>query len=389
MFLTRELEVGGGQRQLINLASGLAEAGHKVAIATFYPGGRLEAHLSTHNVRLISIGKKYRWDVLPFYSRLIDVIRHERPDVLHSYMGANVIVSMLKPIFSGLPIVWGVRSSRMDLKRYGWLAQVVWFLSRWLSRSADLIIANSRAGYADCVAAGYPENRTVVVPNGIDTNHFRPDRPAGYKVRAELAFSDSDFVIGCVGRLDPMKGHDIFLKAAYLLLRKIPFVRFVCIGDGPGAYRTKLVNMSKRYGLEGRITFIPARKDICAVYNSLDLLTLPSIYGEGFPNVLGEALACSLRCVATDVGDARWIVDDPAATVPPNDPEALVHAWEDCIARRDNWDGREARARIQRHFSIQALVRTTETLLLQIVDNSACNRRHLHGNCANLSTGPS
>ena len=245
LFVIRELHAGGGQRQLANLASGLAEAGHKVTVATFY-GGHFYEDLIKQNVRLILIGKKYRWDVLPFLARLADLIRHERPDVLHSYMSANVIASLLKPMFSGLPIVWGVRSSRMDLKRYDRLARVAGVLSRWCSRSADLIIVNSRAGYADCVADGYPRNRTVVVPNGIDTSYFRPDRPAGRKVRAELALSDSEYVIGCVARLDPMKGHDIFLKAASVFLLRHPFVRFVCVGDGPDAYRAKLVNMAIR-----------------------------------------------------------------------------------------------------------------------------------------------
>ena len=379
LFLIRELEAGGGQRQLANLANGLAEAGHEVTVATFY-SGHFYADLLKRDVRLILIGKKYRWDVLPFLARLTDVIRHERPDVLHSYMSANVIASLLKPMFSGLPIVWGVRSSRIDLKRYDRLSRAVGVLSRWYSRTADLIIVNSRAGYADCLADGFPQSRTVVVPNGIDTSYFRPDRQSGRKIRAELALSDSEYVIGCVARLDPMKGHDVFLKAASELLLRHPFVRFVCVGDGPDAYRTKLLNMAIDHGLEGRITFISARTDICAVYNSFDLLTLPSI-SEGFPNVLGEALACSVRCVATDVGDARWIVDDPALTVPPNDPQALVHAWEGCIAGRDSWDGRAAQVRIQRDFSTQALVRGTETLLRRIVDTNSYYRRHLAGNC--------
>ena len=124
LFLTRELEAGGGQRQLANLAGGLAEAGHGVTVAAFY-GGHFYADLLRRDVRLIAIGKKYRWDVLPFLARLTDVIRHERPDILHSYMSANVIASVLKPMFSGLPIVWGVRSSRMDLNRYDRLARVI------------------------------------------------------------------------------------------------------------------------------------------------------------------------------------------------------------------------------------------------------------------------
>lgn len=375
LFLIRELGLGGAQRQLANLANGLAEAGHTVSVATFYSGGHFYTDLLNEKVRLILTGKKHRWDVLPFLTRLTHVVRHERPDVLHSYMSANVIASLLKPMFSGLPIVWGVRATRMDWKRYDRLARVVGVLSRWYSRSADLIIVNSRAGYADCVADGYPQNRTVVVPNGIDTSYFVPDRPSGRKIRAELALSDSDYVIGCVARLDPMKGHDVFLRAASVLKVRHPFVRFVCVGNGTEECRTKLIKMAIDYGLEGRIAFISARTDICAVYNSFDLLTLPSIYGEGFPNVLAEALACSVRCVATDVGDARWIIDDPALTIPPNDPDALVRAWEGCIVGRDRWDGRAAQARIRRDFSMQTLVRGTETLLRQIAETRSCERR--------------
>ncbi|MGZ5164987.1 MAG: glycosyltransferase, partial [Burkholderiales bacterium] len=79
LLLTRALDTGGAQRQLVELALGLKRSGWEVTVATFYPGGPLEAPLRTAGVRIISLDKRGRWDVLPFIWRLIKLLRRERP----------------------------------------------------------------------------------------------------------------------------------------------------------------------------------------------------------------------------------------------------------------------------------------------------------------------
>ena len=119
----------------------------------------------------------------------------------------------------------------------------------WLSRRADLIVANARAVRADAVARGLPEDRIAVVPNGIETDTMRPDPAAGRTQRNAWGIAPDAFVVGCVARLDPMKDHPTFLRAAEEFARQNSDARFVCVGDGPTAYRDELGAQARSLGL--------------------------------------------------------------------------------------------------------------------------------------------
>src|SRR5262249_16572772 len=248
-----------------------------------------------------------------------------------------------------------------------WLHRVLYILECRLSNVADLIIANSEAGLDYAAAHGFPRVRMLVIPNGIDPESFRPDGEARQRVRAEWRIDADQKLVGLVARLDPMKDHPTFLKAASLLAKEREDLVFVCVGDGPEAYTRDLMEMSEQLGLATRVIWTGSRADLPAVYNALDLL-VPSSVSEGFPNVIGEAMACGLPCVATDVGDSRLIVGNHSEIVPPRDAEALKLAIAKCLSR-PNRDGSEAhfrRQRIVERFSIRELEVRTETALLQV-----------------------
>jgi len=361
LFLTRSLNCGGAERQLVLLARGLHQRGHDVAVALFYSGGPLEADLKEASVRMISLNKRGRWDVFGFLTRLVRTVLYERPNVLHSYIG-NLVTVAVKPFLPSMRIVWGIRCSYMDFSRYDWLLRASYALSCRLSRSADIIIANSHAGRRSHVADGYPADRTVVIPNGIDTARFCPNPEARERIRARWGVGRDESLIGLVGRLDPQKDHETFLQAAVLLLQDRNHVRFVCVGDGPSAYRTVLQDRAHALGLSDRIMWVGMQSQVADVYNALDLLVNSSSYGEGFANVLGEAMACGVPCVATDVGDSGLVIGDAGQLVPPKDPAALKTAMQrvlDCKPR-----AAEIRRRIVEHFSLENLVLATERALL-------------------------
>src|SRR5206468_802139 len=150
-----------------------------------------------------------------------------------------------------------------------------------LSPLPDLIIANSNAGKDHHIACGYSDRRMIVVPNGIDTDHLYPDRPCGKRLRDEWDVSEEVQLIGLVGRLDPMKGHQIFLQAAARLAEMIPAIRFVCVGTGETSYTMKLRAMAADLGLEDRLIWAGLQSEMRAVYNALNVSTSAS-YGEGF-----------------------------------------------------------------------------------------------------------
>ena len=231
-------------------------------------------------VRVGGLDKRGRWDLLGFLSRLVRLLREEKPDTLYAFLGSpNILTVLLKPLFPRTRMVWGVRASNVDLDRYDWLARLSYEVERRLSRFADMIIVNSRAGMDYAVANGFPKNRMVVIPNGIDTERYCPEPEARPRVRAEWGVTEDEKLIGLVGRLDPMKDHPTFLRAASLLSQERDDVRFVCVGDGPAGYRRELRMLAESLGLVQRLTWAGVRKDMPDVYKSLDMVSSSSAYG--------------------------------------------------------------------------------------------------------------
>ncbi len=363
LFLIRSLHYGGAERQLVVLARELHQRGHKVSVAVFYRGGPLEAYLKDASVRMISLNKRGRWDVVGFLVRLIRTVRSERPDVLYAYI-VDLMTVFVQPFLPSMKIVWSIRGSNMDFSRYDWLCGTSYALSCWLSKSADLIISNSHAGRRDHVADGYPADRTVVIPNGIDTNRFFPNLEARDRLRVQWGVGGDEVLIGLVGRLDPQKDHETFLQAAVLLQQEKNQVRFVFVGDGPSEYGAALQDRAHELGLSDRMMWVGKQSQMADIYNALDLLVNSSSYGEGFANVLGEAMACGVPCVATDVGDSGLVIGDTGQLVPPKDPAALKTAMLQVLDRKPR--AAEIRRRIVDHFTLESLVLTTEQTLLTL-----------------------
>ena len=202
------------------------------------------------------LGKHGRWDNLGFWFRLLRGLRSERPRILHSYLGSeNIVGASMKPFLEHTRLVWGVRSSNMDFRRYSRLSRVLFHVECWLSRFADLIICNSAAGRESRAANGFPADRMVVIHNGIDAERFTPDARARDEVRREWGVGADDVLVGLVARLDPKKDHATFLRAAASVLRARSDVRFVCVGGGPEPYRAALAGLASDLGLDERLTW--------------------------------------------------------------------------------------------------------------------------------------
>jgi len=366
LFLTRSLDYGGCERQLVVLAKALRSCQYSFAVSTFYSGGSLRKELATADVVTISLDKSSRWDVLGFVLRLIQLLYRVRPQILHTYLGtANILGALVQPLFPSMKVVWGVRSSNMDLARYGWVDRMLYQIERSLAKAVDLIVSNSEAGARYAVMQGFPAEKVVVVPNGIDTQRFVPNRAIGMPMRKAWAISEEVTLIGLIGRLDPMKGHPLFLESAALLIKEWPEVHFLCVGDGPADYCRYLRETAGRFGITDRVHWVESVRQVEQVYCACDIVTSCSIYGEGFSNVIGEAMACGVPCVATDVGDAKEIVGMSGVIVPPGQPQELCDAWGRLLgmerSQRDSM-ATAARARIVDRYSVDKLLTTTVEL---------------------------
>lgn len=359
-LLIRSLDYGGAERHLLTLSRALDKERFSVTVLHFYPGGRLEDELKASGVSLVSLKKTGRWDLLRFPVRLVRHLKTVRPDVIHSFLvEPNLLTVFLKPLFPRAHIVWGVRASRVHFEHYDWFSRLNFRLQCFLSRFADLIIFNSERGRAFHIGEGFPAKKSVVIRNGIDTERFKPDREAGLRVRAELGVGADATLVGHVGRLDPMKDHPTLLRAAALVCRERRDVYFLCVGTGAGDYTNELRRLATELGISEKVIWAGGRADMPAVYSSLDLL-VSSSFSEGFPNVIGEAMACGVPCVVTDTGDSAMIVGETGLVVEPRNPSALFAAIISLMEKDPEGRGRRARARILENFSVERMAAETE-----------------------------
>ncbi len=371
-FFIRSLEVGGSQRQLATTAAGLARRGHEVAVIVLYPGGGTEPLLHNTGVRLIALGKTGRWDVIGPFKRLRRLLASETPDVLYSFLPTqNTLAALALPKESATRLVFGLRGTTADHAKYDAVSRFMCVAEARLSRRADLVVANGDSVKADAVSRGLPEGRTIVIPNGIDTEAMKPNAAARQALRRAWGLDPNHFVIGMVARLDPMKDHRTFLAAARLFALKNQDARFVCVGAGPERqqYSEELFALSRSLGMSERIVWAGDGIGAADAYNAFDVATLSSAFGEGFPNVIGEAMACGVPVAATDVGDSRAVVGTWGEIVPPQSPGELCVAWGRLRMKLKD-DGPALAASIRSHiasnFSVDLLLDRTETALTRL-----------------------
>jgi glycosyltransferase involved in cell wall biosynthesis len=368
-LIIRSLDRGGAERQAVTLAKVLDKKRFDTTILTFYPGGALERELDGNGVRLISLGKRGRWDLPAFLGRLTYHLRRLRPDVIHSYLDIPNLLAVCARPFCGRPaVIWGCRSSKADLDNYDWLRRSGSSLERKLAQFPDRIVVNSHAGLHHLLSQGFPAQKLVLIHNGFDTEQFHPDGEARNKVRREWGIANDKILVGLVARFDPIKDYETFLRAASLVNNTRPDVRFVCVGNGPEDYWKRLKQLSERLALAEKISWVGMRADMSDVYNAFDI-NVSSSTSEGFPNVVGEAMACGVPCVVTDAGDSALLVGDTGFVSPCQDPQALATNLISCIESDRKYLGLKARRRIEENWNVGRLAEETEKVILSLQEN--------------------
>ena len=359
MHVITSLDVGGAEGQLTRLVAGDAAAAVSHSVVTLKPGGALRVRLEADGIPAGDLGIERNADALGGLARLVGIIRAGRPAVVHSWLYHADLLATLALALSGrrraTRLIWGVRCSDMDMRRYARSSRYILNVLPRLSSRTDLVLCNSEAGRAAHERLGYRPPQWRVVPNGVDVDHYRPLPGERSAVRAELGLGDESFVVGMCARVDPKKDHNSLVKAAAILARSVPEARFVLIGEGTDEPESALDRIIAESGIGDRFVRLGLRRDVSRLHAALDVASLSSAFGEGFPNVMAEAMACGVPCVATDVGDSAAIVGDTGIIVPPRDSEALAAGWnrlwrEDRDARTTR--GAKARQHVVNRYSL-------------------------------------
>lgn len=204
------------------------------------------------------------------------------------------------------------------------------------NKTADALIAtNSLTAGAFTKGLGTAPEKVFTILGGVDTGRFHPDAEAGKSVRGRLALADDDFIIGLLGRLDPVKGHEVLIQAAAKAQQACPGknIRLVCIGDESNLKNSDLEQMAAAAGFDGKLIITGRVDNVRAYINALDLGVLASTGSEAIARAALEIIACDVPLLSTDVGVMPDILPREAL-VPVNNPEVMADALVKCLSSR-------------------------------------------------------
>ena len=289
--------------------------------------------------------------------RLAGQLRAFKPDIAQTWLyHADLAGGVAARLAKVRRVVWNIRNSAFDpAHAKSGTVRMAHTAARLSSVLPDAILCCSDVARQEHIKIGYAAQKFTVMPNGFDVATLRPDPAARTSVREELKLPQNALLVGLVARFDPQKDHKNFFKAALLLRQTIPNAYFVCCGDGVSYDNTVLYDLLAELGIGGATRLLGRRTDVARLNAAFDVAVSASRYGEGFPNVIGEAMACGVPCVVTESGDGPFVVGETGRVVPPANEAALASAIGKLLALPEKEKaalGRAARERIVKNFEI-------------------------------------
>lgn len=371
LFLITGLVADGAERMLYRLISRMDRTRFVITVVNMADVGSLGEQIRAVGVPLRSLGMRPGVPNPMSLLRLVRWLRQNPPDVIQTWMyHADLLGGLAAKLAGSIPVAWGIRhsnfSDQSSRKLTIYTMRACAQISRWLPAR---IVCCSEASQRVHTELGYATSKMIVIPNGFDLHAFKPDPAARESVRAELQIPPDAPLIGLVGRFHPQKDHRNFVQAAALLHRSRPDVHFVMCGDEVTWENGKLRGWIEEARIGKQSRLLGRREDMSRLTAGFDIGASSSSFGEGFPNVIAEAMACGVPCVVTDVGDSAIIVGGTGRVVSPRNPYELANALHELVEigqkGRDQL-GMAARCRVQEHFDLPHIVARYQDLYQEL-----------------------
>jgi glycosyltransferase involved in cell wall biosynthesis len=357
LHVISSLAPGGAERAMQKVVLGLRDRGFDAAVVSVGGNGRVGEELAAAGFTVVALGVRGAGGLITGVRKLRRLVASWQPDILQGWMyHGNLLASAAR--MPGMRLAFGIRHSLPTLMEERLATRVVIGVGALLSRNADSIVYNTRASIAQHQRIGYAKGGTVWIPNGFDTNRFRPNAVARSRVRAEFGIEAGTSVVGLAARYHPIKDQPMLLRAAAQVHAADPGVKFLLVGRGVDEPRSGLRELAIQLGIGESVRLVGDRTDMESVINGFDISCLTS-RAEGFPNVVGESMACGVPVIATRVGDVVDLVGDAGVLIAPGDADALARGILALLAESSG-SRREvaqiARQRIVEKFSEEAML---------------------------------
>ena len=350
------LETGGAENALLNILQGGLAKQHSNTVISLNGLGTVGPKIRTLGVDVLDINMKSRIPKIANLRAIKNITQEINPDVIQGWMYHGNLAAQYASKHSSeeCRTIWNVRHSLYDLKHEKLFTRQIIRMNKLLSKKPDAIIYNSKVSKKQHEKFGFCSKQGRVIPNGVSLDLFTRSNDVRVQERKTLQISEDSIVIGHVARLHPIKDHENFLRAVTKILNQFENVEIIMIGPG---VTEDASNVSKYK--DDRIHMLGERDDVCNLMNTMDIFCLSS-KSEAFPNVLIEAMSLGIVCVATDVGDSRYILDETGIVVPPEDEHLLhdgLHKMIECGSEELRNRGLGARCRVEKYFSIHTTVK--------------------------------
>jgi glycosyltransferase involved in cell wall biosynthesis len=355
------LEVGGAERALYTLLTNGLEGPFRNRVISLMGPGHYGPLLEQAGIPVTCLHMRPGRPSLRALRRVLAACSQQPSAVIQGWMTHGNLAASLARRFAQpkAALAWNIRWTLEGLPQARPMTRALTHLGARLSSGPQAIIYNARRARDQHAALGYCDTHASHMPNGFDTTFWSPNPGMRKDVRTELGLSQTDRVIGFVGRDHADKDPECLFRAFARIEQPQPQAVLVAVGRNLAQFAPK----------SGRIIVTGQRADVPRLMQAFDLLCLSSRV-EGFPNVIGEAMASGVPCVTTDVGDAGMIVGETGWIVPPRDSDALAQALcaaLDLPAARLQERGQAARARIEAKFSISSVVAQYVALYTRLI----------------------
>jgi glycosyltransferase involved in cell wall biosynthesis len=375
VHVINSLSTGGAETSLTRLVGAADSSRFEHLVLPLRDGGPLTERVRETGALTKALRVDGTRNLVTAPIRLAIRLRELRPDLVQGWLlqgnlAATIGTSLGRP---HTPVLWNVRWTLYGVETERLTTRTLLKMSGRLAGHPKQIIFNSQVSVAQHAAIGFPPERARVIPNGFDIERFRPDPAARSAVRDELDIPADAEVVGMVARYHPMKDHAMSLRAAARLVERRPKAMFVYAGRGVDADNTELSSLIQTMRLAGRVRLLGERQDVARLYPSFDIYWMSSVargITEGFPNAIAEAMASGVPCVATNIGAVPSIIGQTGRVVESQDWRAFGDATADLLdIGPESLDrlGHEARERIEREFSMDAVVAAYDALYLEVL----------------------
>jgi glycosyltransferase involved in cell wall biosynthesis len=370
LYIVTDLPTGGAEVMLYQLLAKLDRTRFSPTVIALRGRGTLGDRIESLAIPVYTLGITSGVPTPQALWRLLRLVRQLQPDLIQGWMYHGNLAAQLASLVCAkkVPVLWDIQCSLYSLALEKKTTAMVIQACARLSQQPEKVVYVSRVSQAQHEALGYQASKSCFIPNACDPSVFQPNAAARSAIRAELGLPESTLLIGLVCRYHPMKDHVNFIKAAALLAQSHPEVHFVLAGKDVDANNEAINHFSEALGMQSQVHFLGERRDTPRLTAAFDIAASSSAYGEGWPLVLTEAMACGVPCVVTDVGDSGWLVGDTGLVVPPKDPAALAAAWQTIVELTPTQRqamGDAARQRVIEHFSLDTIVHRYEHLYEQ------------------------